>query len=283
MIDETAAQIEAMQTHSSSAVAVQAAQALTELTDREYTTTEEFVRDVEQNANALRRANPSHASLENALRRIIDAVVDVKHEDVATAKTALTQTIQAVVDDIETNKTAAASAAAELLDDGDTVLTHDFSTTVLEAIEEAVADGAYLDVYVTEARPRFVGRKTARRLGAMDRVDATLIVDSAAGHYLAECDRVLTGITCLVDETLHNRVGTYPLAATAANSDVTMSIVGSSAKVIDAGFAFENDFRPEREVLLEPTEGFAVGNPAYDATPIDLIDEIITDDGIERP
>ena len=282
MINETAAEIEAMRTHSSSSVAIRAAEALRTLTEREYATTEEFTRDVEQNAGALRRANPSHASLENALRTITDAVLDVEHEDVRTAKAALTQSISAVVDDIETSKSAAAATAAAQLDDGDTILTHDFSSTVLEAIEEAVADGAYLTVYVTEARPRFIGRKTARRLGSMDRVDATLIVDSAAGHRLADCDRVLTGMTCVVDDTLHNRVGTYPIAATAAHRDVTMSIVGSSAKVIDSGFRFENDFRDESEVLREPTEGFAIDNPAYDATPVELVDEIITDEGIDR-
>jgi len=30
-------------------------------------------------------------------------------------------------------------------------------------------------------------------------------------------------------------------------------------------------------VMLEPAEGFAIENPAYDATPMRLVDEVITD------
>jgi translation initiation factor eIF-2B subunit delta len=34
--------------------------------------------------------------------------------------------------------------------------------------------------------------------------------------------------------------------------------------------------------MLEPAEGFFVENPAYDATPVSLIDEVITDTGTRR-
>jgi translation initiation factor 2B subunit (eIF-2B alpha/beta/delta family) len=153
---------------------------------------------------------------------------------------------------------------------------------VLEAIELAAQEGHHLDVYITEARPRYLGRKTARTLASIDRVDATLIVDSAAGHYLDECDRVALGMSCIVDDTLYNRVGTFPIAATAAELAVPVSVFGASAKIIDEGFAFENEFRSPSEVMREPAEGFDVANPAYDATPKHLLDSIVTDEGIRN-
>jgi translation initiation factor eIF-2B subunit delta len=58
-------------------------------------------------------------------------------------------------------------------------------------------------------------------------------------------------------------------------------VVGSGAKIIEEGFQFENEFRSPAEVLLEPAEGFAIENPAYDATPVELIDRVITDEGVE--
>ena len=70
MIDETAEEIADMQTHSSSVVAVKAARALRELTDREFPSVDEYLRSLERNSNALRRANPSHASLHNTPREI---------------------------------------------------------------------------------------------------------------------------------------------------------------------------------------------------------------------
>jgi translation initiation factor eIF-2B subunit delta len=114
----------------------------------------------------------------------------------------------------------------------------------------------------------------------MDRVDTHRIVDSAAGHFLPECDRVVTGMSCIVEETLYNRIGTHPIAATADDVGVPMTVIGSGAKIIEeGGFAFENEIRTPSEVMREPAEGFAVENPAYDATPTHLLESVVTDDG----
>lgn len=284
MIDETVAEIEAMQTHSSSVVAVKAANALRELADREYPTVSEYLRDLERNSNALRRANPSHASLHTTQRDIVTTVDESTPDTVADAVAATEDAIDRVVDEVMTAKEAAAEAAAERFEDGDTILTHDYSSTLLEAIELAARDGVHLDVYVTEARPRYIGRKTVRTLAGIDRVTPHLLTDAAAGHILDSCDRVVVGMTCIVDEQLYNRVGTLPIAATAAELEVPMTVVGSSTKIIDkGGFAFQNEDRSATEVIREPTEGFEVVNPAYDATPLHLIDTVVTDEGVEQP
>jgi ribose 1,5-bisphosphate isomerase len=282
MIDETAEEIADMQTHSSSVVAVKAARALRELTETEFPTVEEYRRTLERNSSALRRANPSHASLHNTQRDIVAAVEDSDADTVAEAQQATVEAIQEVVDSIETAKRRAADAAAPTLADADTLLVHDYSTTVLSAITRAVEEGAEFSVYVTEARPRYLGRKMARRLAEFEAIDTTLVVDSAHGHYLPECDRVVVGMDCIVEETLYNRVGTYPIAATAADCDVPVTTIGSAAKLVDTGFAFENEFRASSEVMLEPAEGFDIGNPAYDATPTRLLDSVVTDEGTEQ-
>ncbi|MFC7199069.1 translation initiation factor eIF-2B [Halospeciosus flavus] len=282
MIDETAEEIREMRTHSSSVVAVKAAHALRDLLDGDYPSVEEYLRTLERNSNALRRANPSHASLVTTQRDIVESVEAADPETVAEAQEALRDAIDRVVDEVERGKHAAARNAADEIEDGATLLTHDYSSTVLEALELAAQEGKHLDVYCTEARPRHLGRKTARQLGEIDRIEPTLIVDSAAGHYLSEAvDKVLIGMDCIVDGTLYNRVGTYPLASTAADADVPVTVTGSSAKIVEeGGFRFENDFRTVSEVIREPPEGFDVANPAYDATPTGLVDRVVTDDGV---
>jgi len=280
MIDETVEEIEQMQTHSSSVVAVKAAEALRELADEEFPTVEEFVRALERNSSALRRANPSHASLHNAQREIVDAVTEAEPDSVAAAQDELVAAVDRVTERVEEGKRRAAENAVDLFTDGTTVLTHDYSSTVLEAIELAAQDGAHLEVYVTEARPRYLGRKTARVLAGIDRIDPHLIVDSAAGHFLPEVDRVVTGMDCIVEDTLYNRIGTYPIAATAADVGVPMTVVGNGAKIIESGFAFENEIRSPSEVMREPAEGFTVENPAYDATPTALLDSVVTDERV---
>ncbi|MCG1006992.1 translation initiation factor eIF-2B [Halorubrum lacusprofundi] len=278
MIDETVAEIRAMRTHSTSAVAVKATRSLADLLDREYVTVDEFERDLEHNAGVLRRSNPSHAALHNAMREVERSIVG-EATSVEDGKQRLEDTIDRVVDDIETAKGEAAANATERIEDGDTLLVHDYSTTVLEAIENAARDGAHLTVYVTEARPRTLGRKTARVLAGIARVDTRMVVDSAMGYALRDCDQVLLGITCMTGGTYYNRIGTFPLVVTARELGVPVTAVGSDAKRIEE-FRFENEFRDAVEVMREPVEDVTIENPSYDATPIGMLDTIITDDGI---
>ncbi|WP_247728655.1 translation initiation factor eIF-2B [Halovivax limisalsi] len=279
MIDETAEEIRRMQTHSSSAVAIRATRALESLLDREYATVEAFHTTLEQNANVLKRANPSHASLQNALRKVVDEVTESDPADVEEATSVARAVIEDVAARIESGKHRAAANAASILANDDVLLTHDYSTTVLEAVELATDQGATFDLYVTEARPRYIGRRAAREFATIEGVDVTLITDAAGGYHLAECDRVVVGMDCIVDDVLYNRVGTFPLAAAAAQLDVPVTVLGAASKLITQGFVFENEFRDGNEVLLEPATEFDVSNPAYDATPVSLIESVVTDEG----
>ncbi|WP_424000380.1 translation initiation factor eIF-2B [Haloarcula salina] len=280
MIDETVRQIEEMETQSSSIVAVKAARALQELTDRECHTVEDFVRLVERNSSALQRANRSHAPLYTTQQRIVSDLKDADPDTVEAARTALLAAIDEVVTEVESSKERAAERAATLIDDGDTLLVHENSSTVMATLTQALDDGKVFDVYATESRPHFLGRRTARQLGAREGVDVTLIVDGAAGHYLPECDRVFTGMNCLIEDTVYNRIGTYPIVATANDVGVPATVVGSSSKFIGGGFTFTNSYRSASEVMLEPAEGFEVANPGYDATPTRLLDTVVTENGI---
>ncbi len=276
MIDETVEEISELQTHSSSVVAVKAAEALRELLDREFVTVEEFTMSLERNSSALRRAQPSHATLFPTRTGRCRA-----RNSVGEAKDRLATAIDRVVERVQSGKRKAGENAADLFGEGETVLTHDYSSTVLGAMEAAVDEGREFEVYVTEARPRYLGRKLARTLAGMDGVETRLLTDAACGHYLPDCDRVVLGMSCIVGERYYNRIGTLPLCATAAELDVPITVVGASSKVIDeGGFQFQNEFRSPTEVMREPAEGFEIGNPAYDATPTRLVDEVITDRGV---
>jgi translation initiation factor eIF-2B subunit delta len=278
MIDETVAEIEGMQTHSSSTVAVKAANALRSLRDVEFPTVEEYLRALERNSDALRRANPSHASLHTTQRRIVDRVTEAEPETIEEAHELTEAAIEALISEVETAKSAAANRCVDRLHGTETLLTHDYSSTVLEAIRTACADDCSFTVYVTEARPRYLGRRMIRELATIDGVEPKLIVDSAAGYYLSDVDQILVGMDCIVDDVLYNRVGTYPIAAAAADAGVPFAVVGAEAKRIDGGFAFQNEFRAAAEVMREPADGFTVENPAYDATPMRLVDAVITDE-----
>jgi len=282
MIDETVEEIAEMQTHSSSVVAIKAARALLALADREFPTVEEYVRALERNSDALRRANKSHATLQTTQREIVDRIAERDFESVDDAQARTEEVVTEIVDRVESAKARAGERAAELLSDGDTVFTYDYSSTVVEALETVADQGISLTIYCAEARPRHLGRKMARTLASVESFDVHLIVDGAAGIFLPKCDRVLVGMDCIVDDTLYNRVGTYPVAATAADVGVPVVVVGAESKIVGGGFAFENEERSVSEVIREPADGFTVENPAYDATPTRLLDSVVTDAGVRE-
>jgi len=273
MIDDTIAAIAEMRSHSSSAVAIEAATALGTLCDREFDSADQFRESLRQNAGALRRANPSHASLFTTMERLA-AAIDPATTDIATAQQQLADATDEAIAAIETGATAAAIAASTHFEESMTVLTHDYSETVLQTLDRTDAEHT---VYVTEARPRYLGRKMARELGARDSIDAHLLVDAAAATVLSDTiDVVLIGMTCVVGTQLYNRIGTQALVRTAVAHDVPVYAVGAAAKMVEGGFHFENEFRPPTEVSLEPLEDVTIANPAYDATPTELFTDIIT-------
>ncbi|MFC7114553.1 translation initiation factor eIF-2B [Natronoarchaeum sp. GCM10025703] len=280
MIDQTVNQIKEMETRSSSVVAVKAAEALLELLDREYRTVEEFEYDLERNSKVLKGANRSHAPLHTTQRWIVTAVTDANPETVDEAKAELQSVVDDAVTEVEASKEAAAIRAANLIEDGDTLLTHSNSSTATMALEYASQSGTEFTLYTTETRPNFFGRTTARQFASHENVEVKMIVDSAVGTVLPDCDRVIIGMNCIIENTIYNRVGTYPIAATAADVGVPVTVVGSSSKFIGDGFEFQQTYRSGNEVMLEPKEGFTVENPMYDCTPTRLLDQVVTEDGV---
>ncbi len=280
MIDETVEEIEDMQTHSSSEVAITAARALATVADEDHATVEEYLRSLSRNARALRHANPSHATLYTTMHAIVEEVERADPDGLDSAREATRRAIEAEITRVRTAKEDAAARAGSLLEPGGTYLTLDFSTTVLEAVALAAdATGPAITVYTLESRPRLLGRKMARSLAAMDGVEPHLLVDGASGHAVRRCDRVLVGMTCVVDDTLYNRVGTYPLATVAAHAEVPMHALGARTKVVDDTFVFEGEERSPSEISLEPLEDVVIDNPAYDATPVSLLASVVTDEG----
>lgn len=280
MIDETVEQIEDMRTHSSSEVAVTALEALRNVPAGDHATVEEYLRSLTRNCRTLRHADPSHASLYTATKSVQAAVEAADHPSVEAARTATLEAIEDVITSITQAKERAAENAASLIEPGGTYLTIDYSTTLLETLEHATLDPTDpAIVYTMEARPRFLGRKMARELATFDGIEPRLIVDSAVGRVINTCDAVIVGMTCVVEDTLYNRVGTYPTALTAAANDIPMYAVGAEAKVVGDGFVFSSEERPPSEVSLEPLADVVIENHSYDATPVSLLEAVITEDG----
>lgn len=191
---------------------------------------------------------------------------------------------------------------AGLLGPGSTVLTHcntgALATagcgTALSMIVTAAGLGRVARVFVDETRPLFQGaRLTAWELKRAG-IDHVLITDSTAGMLLRRggVDAVIVGADRIAaNGDVANKIGTYPLAVLARHHRVAFYVAAPTSTIDRAtptGDAIPIEERDPREVTevfgkrIAP-EGVRVFAPAFDVTPHELIDAVITEQAILRP
>lgn len=188
-----------------------------------------------------------------------------------------------------------AAQGADLIRDGDGVLTHcntgGLATvgigTALGVIRRAHEQGKRIHVYVDETRPLLQGaRLTAWELGKLD-IPYTLICDNMAATVMRAgkihsafvgCDRIAA------NGDIANKIGTYSAAVVAAHHKVPFYVVGPRTTV-DLGCATGRDIPIEERGSDEVRAGKSpananVFNPAFDVTPRELITAIVLDDRV---
>ncbi len=174
--------------------------------------------------------------------------------------------------------------------DGDRLLTHCNSEAAIRIILEAFKQGKEISVYVTETRPRYQGRLTAAYL-AKHGVDVTLIPDSAARLYMRKIDRVIVGADAVAaNGAVVNKIGTAQLALIAKEARTRFFVAAETYKISPSTFLgelVEIEERAPTEVVpekwMKENPRVKVKNPAFDVTPPEYIDIIITEMGIYPP
>lgn len=204
-------------------------------------------------------------------------------------------------EDIEANR-ALGRFGAELLSDGDTVLTHcnagalatagDYGTA-LGVIRGAIDAGKRIAVIADETRPYLQGlRLTAWEL-AKDNIPVTVITDNMAGHVMksGQVNAVVVGADRIAaNGDTANKIGTYMVAVLARKHNIPFYVAAPISTFdlsLKSGEEIPIEERDRKEVThlkehqLAP-DGVGVRNPAFDVTPNDLINAIITDKGVAR-
>ena len=149
-------------------------------------------------------------------------------------------------------------------------------------------------VLIPETRPQLQGsRLTAFEL-SRDGIDCAIIPDTAVGYTMAagRVDKVVVGADRITkDGYVFNKIGTYQVAALAKRHRIpfypaaprsTFDLMRTHGEVTieERGFDEVVKIRGRR---IAP-KGVPVFNPAFDATPPELVTGIITERGIvERP
>ena len=156
--------------------------------------------------------------------------------------------------------------------------------TALGAIRLGYERGLVEHVWVGETRPLDQGaRLTAWELEQLG-IPFSVIVDSAAASLMARglVDIVLTGADRIAaNGDTANKIGTYGLAVIARHHDVQFIVVAPTSTIDHE--ALDGDAIPiEERSATEVSERFPAFNPAFDVTPAELIDAIVTEQGVRR-
>ena len=243
----------------------------------------------------LAESRPTAVNLCWALRRMKRRMVGLAGDPEA-ALLAEAQAIHA--EDLAANRLMGQLGAA-LLSERGSVLTHcnagALATggygTALGVIRAGYASGLIERVYVDETRPWLQGaRLTAWEL-VQDRIPATLLADGAAAALLqqGQVRWVIVGADRIAaNGDVANKIGTYHLAIAARYHRVRFMVVAPTSTVdlqIADGAAIPIEQRPAAEVLAlngQPVAaaGVEVWNPAFDVTPAELVDALVTERGV---
>jgi methylthioribose-1-phosphate isomerase len=259
---------------------------------------EGLMNDIGTAGEKIIATRPTAVNLSWGVKRVIRAVEDARN--IKEARAFALEEAKAIADeDVEKNMQLGEHGAS-LLEDGDTVLTHcnagrlacvDWGTA-LGVVRSAIAQGKNIKVIACETRPLNQGSRITAWELLQDKIPVTLITDSMSGTVMRKgmVDKVIVGADRITQDAVFNKIGTYTHSVLAKEHRIPFYVAAPVST-----FDFE---RLEDEIKIEmrkPEElkffgdyqiaplDVEVYNPAFDATPMENVTAIITENGIFYP
>jgi len=256
---------------------------------------------VEKIAQKLGNTRPTAVNLFWALRKMAGTYETYKHQK-DLADSMLEAAIAIHVEDIENNRMLSLFGA-ELIDDGDTILTHcnagALATggygTALGVIRAAHESGKKIKVIATETRPYMQGARLTVWELMEEKIPVELIPENHAGILCANkvINKVITGADRIAKNgDTANKIGTFMLALCAKEFKIPFFIAAPLS-------TFDNSIENGTQIAIEKRDGSEVkylGDRlltvkdvearyyGFDVTPEKFITNFITEKGIiEKP
>jgi len=257
-----------------------------------------FLEKVGDAAARIAATRPTAVNLSWGVNRVLARVKEADSPARA-REAAILEAIAMAEEDRETCMRIGGHGAG-LIHDGATVLTHCNAGalactewgTALGVVRSAATAGKSVRVIACETRPLFQGaRLTAWEL-ARDGIDVTVIPDGAAASLMrrGRIGLVIVGADRITRDAVFNKIGTYMHAVCARHHGIPFYVAAplstfdpgaSEAQVTVEERARDEVSRCGTRVLVP--DAARVENPAFDATPLQLVSAIITEDGVMRP
>jgi methylthioribose-1-phosphate isomerase len=261
-----------------------------------------FSGEFERMAEEFLAARPTAVNLRWAVERMQSVVDGLSGRPVQEIVEALRRESISILDeDIEINRVMG-RFGAELIPDPAVVMTHcnagALATggygTALGVIRAAASAGKDIRVVAGETRPWLQGLRLTSFELKTEGIPVTVIVDSAAGYMMRSggVDAVVTGADRIAaNGDVANKIGTYQLAVLARANGIPFYVAAPLSTIdrsVSSGDLIPVEKRDPAEVTriagksLGP-DGVEAFNPAFDITPAEYVEAIITEKGVLRP
>jgi ribose 1,5-bisphosphate isomerase len=169
-----------------------------------------------------------------------------------------------------------------LIKNNSVIFTHCHSSSVVQALIYAKKHGKRFEVYNTETRPLYQGRKTANEL-RKNNIKVTMFVDSAAAIAIEKenrkdkihADLILFGTDAILGGGVINKIGSGMFAEIAHASKVPVYIVADSWKYARK---IKIEQRDSKEIW--DTKKVLIKNPAFELIKRKYVTGIVSELGI---
>ncbi|MBS3172186.1 hypothetical protein J4438_01220 [Candidatus Woesearchaeota archaeon] len=170
--------------------------------------------------------------------------------------------------------------ASKLIKRNNIIFTHCHSTSVTKSLILAKKHTNF-QVYNTETRPLYQGRRTAREL-AKYKIKVTHFVDSGADLEIRKSDIIFLGADMITNNgEVYNKIGSFMISELAKKHNKKLYIVSNSWKYYPKHLDIEQ--RNPKEVWDINKRYIEVKNPAFEKVPRKNINGICSELGILSP
>lgn len=235
-----------------------------------------------ETARALNNSRPTFPFSEVTVVVISWAQQAVK--DKLNLKEYLVKNINGYLMGIRMRRLERVTKIAQVMNDGDSVLTHcNVSGELAMAARIAMDQGRQIQFYATETRPYFQGsRLTAWELSEIG-AKVTLIADNAVGKVMADkkVNKVIVGSDrSAANGDFANKIGTYQIAVLAKEFGIPFYVLTQPSDKIKTGQDIPIEVRNPDELLKFKNKNIVQGNvegfyPGFDVIPHELVTQSI--------
>jgi methylthioribose-1-phosphate isomerase len=258
--------------------------------------TEQLLSELEDAAELIKKQRPTAVNLFWGADRVLAKAHSVLG-NASDLKAAVIEEAKKIADEDAAQNRKIGKNGAELINDGDTILTHcnagELATveygTALGVIRAAWEQGKKIKVFADETRPLLQGARLTTYELQRDGIPVTLITDNMAGYVMKKglIDKVIVGADRIVQDAVFNKIGTYSVAVLAKENRIPFYVAApkSTFDLSHRAKDIKIEERNPEEVTKIGTQqiapqGINVFNPAFDATPLKYVTAIINEDKV---